>query len=284
MAELWKGAPVAAALTGQLTARTEQLIARGVTPTLAIIRVGQRPEDLSYERGALKRCQTIGIAVKQFILSEDPSQQDLLKVIQQVNMDPGIHGCLLFRPLPRHMDEEAVCAALSPAKDVDGITAGSLAGVFTGRGQGFPPCTAQACLELLRHYGYDLTGKRAVVVGRSLVIGRPAAMLLLHENATVTLCHTRTADLAAECRRADVLVAAVGRAGAIGADCLAPGQVVIDVGINVDADGNLVGDVDFVAASALVDAITPVPGGVGAVTTSVLARHVVEAAERTSNN
>ncbi|MEQ2455033.1 bifunctional 5,10-methylenetetrahydrofolate dehydrogenase/5,10-methenyltetrahydrofolate cyclohydrolase [Flavonifractor hominis] len=284
MAELWKGAPVAAALTGQLTARTEQLIARGVTPTLAIVRVGQRPEDLSYERGALKRCQAIGIAVKQFILPEDSSQQDLLKVIQQVNTDPGIHGCLLFRPLPRHMDEEAVCAALSPAKDVDGITAGSLAGVFTGRGQGFPPCTAQACLELLRHYGYDLTGKRAVVVGRSLVIGRPAAMLLLHENATVTLCHTRTADLAAECRRADVLVAAVGRAGAIGADCLAPGQVVIDVGINVDADGNLVGDVDFAAASALVDAITPVPGGVGAVTTSVLARHVVEAAERTSNN
>ena len=284
MAELWKGAPVAAALTGQLTARAEQLIARGVTPTLAIVRVGQRPEDLSYERGALKRCQAIGIAVKQFILPEDSSQQDLLKVIQQVNTDPGIHGCLLFRPLPRHMDEEAVCAALSPAKDVDGITAGSLAGVFTGRGQGFPPCTAQACLELLRHYGYDLTGKRAVVVGRSLVIGRPAAMLLLHENATVTLCHTRTADLAAECRRADVLVAAVGRAGAIGADCLAPGQVVIDVGINVDADGNLVGDVDFAAASALVDAITPVPGGVGAVTTSVLARHVVEAAERTSNN
>lgn len=284
MAELWKGAPVAAALTGQLTARTEQLTARGVTPTLAIVRVGQRPEDLSYERGALKRCQTIGIAVKQFILSEDSSQQDLLKVIQQVNTDPGIHGCLLFRPLPRHMDEEAVCAALSPAKDVDGITAGSLAGVFTGRGQGFPPCTAQACLELLRHYGYDLTGKRAVVVGRSLVIGRPAAMLLLHENATVTLCHTRTADLAAECRRADVLVAAVGRAGAIGADCLAHSQVVIDVGINVDADGNLVGDVDFAAASALVDAITPVPGGVGAVTTSVLARHVVEAAERTFNN
>lgn len=284
MAELWKGAPVAAALTGQLTARTEQLTARGVTPTLAIVRVGQRPEDLSYERGARKRCQTIGIAVKQFILPEDSSQQDLLEVIQQVNMDPGIHGCLLFRPLPRHMDEEAVCAALSPAKDVDGITAGSLAGVFTGRGQGFPPCTAQACLELLRHYGYDLTGKRAVVVGRSLVIGRPAAMLLLHENATVTICHTRTADLAAECRRADVLVAAVGRAGAIGADCLAPGQVVIDVGINVDAAGNLVGDVDFAAASALVDAITPVPGGVGAVTTSVLARHVVEAAERTSNN
>lgn len=284
MAELWKGAPVAAALTGQLTVRTEQLTARGVIPTLAIVRVGQRPEDLSYERGALKRCQTIGIAVKQFILPEDSSQQDLLEVIQQVNMDPGIHGCLLFRPLPRHMDEEAVCAALSPTKDVDGITAGSLAGVFTGRGQGFPPCTAQACLELLRHYGYDLTGKRAVVVGRSLVIGRPAAMLLLHENATVTLCHTRTADLAAECRRADVLVAAVGRAGAIGADCLAPGQVVIDVGINVDAEGKLVGDVDFAAASALVDAITPVPGGVGAVTTSVLARHVVEAAERTVNN
>ena len=278
MAELWKGAPAAAALTGRLTEQAAALRERGISPTLAIVRVGERPEDLSYERGALKRCEKIGISVKQFILSASAAQDELLETIRQVNESPEIHGCLLFRPLPGHMDEAAICAALSPAKDVDGVTPGSLAGVFSGSGQGFPPCTAQACIELLEHYGCDLSGKRAVVVGRSLVIGRPVAMLLLQRNATVTLCHTRTADLATECRRADVLIAAAGRAGVIGADCIAPGQIIIDVGINADEDGNLVGDVDFAAAESVVRAITPVPGGVGAVTTSVLAQHVLEAA------
>ena len=281
MAQLWKGAPVAAALTEQLSQRAQALIAKGVTPTLAIVRVGERPEDLSYERGALKRCEKVGIAVRQYLLTATSSQTDLMEVIKEINRDDSIHGCLLFRPLPKHMDEAAVCAALSPAKDVDGITAGSLAAVFSGSGAGYPPCTAQACLEILDHYGYELKGKRAVVVGRSLVIGKPVSMLLLGRHATVTICHTRTADLPAECRRADVLVAAAGKAGAVSAQCLAPGQVVLDVGINVDEDGNLVGDVDFAAAENTVEAITPVPGGgVGAVTTSVLARHVIEAAEK----
>lgn len=280
MAQLWKGAPVAAALTEQLSQRAQALIAKGVTPTLAIVRVGERPEDLSYERGALKRCEKVGIAVRQYLLTATSSQTDLMEVIKEINRDDSIHGCLLFRPLPKHMDEAAVCAALSPAKDVDGITAGSLAAVFSGSGAGYPPCTAQACLEILDHYGYELKGKRAVVVGRSLVIGKPVSILLLGRHATVTICHTRTADLPAECRRADVLVAAAGKAGAVSAQCLAPGQVVLDVGINVDEDGNLVGDVDFAAAENTVEAITPVPGGVGAVTTSVLARHVIEAAEK----
>ena len=280
MAQLWKGAPVAAALTEQLSQRAQALIAKGVTPTLAIVRVGERPEDLSYERGALKRCEKVGIAVRQYLLTATSSQTDLMEVMKEINRDDSIHGCLLFRPLPKHMDEAAVCAALSPAKDVDGITAGSLAAVFSGSGAGYPPCTAQACLEILDHYGYELKGKRAVVVGRSLVIGKPVSMLLLGRHATVTICHTRTADLPAECRRADVLVAAAGKAGAVSAQCLAPGQVVLDVGTNVDEDGNLVGDVDFAAAENTVEAITPVPGGVGAVTTSVLARHVIEAAEK----
>ena len=280
MAQLWKGAPVAAALTEQLSQRAQALIAKGVTPTLAIVRVGERPEDLSYERGALKRCEKVGIAVRQYLLTATSSQTDLMEVIKEINRDDSIHGCLLFRPLPKHMDEAAVCAALSPAKDVDGITAGSLAAVFSGSGAGYPPCTAQACLEILDHYGYELKGKRAVVVVLSLVIGKPVSMLLLGRHATVTICHTRTADLPAECRRADVLVAAAGKAGAVSAQCLAPGQVVLDVGINVDEDGNLVGDVDFAAAENTVEAITPVPGGVGAVTTSVLARHVIEAAEK----
>ena len=280
MARLWKGAPVAAALSERVAAQVERLKQRGVSPALAIVRVGQRPEDLSYERGALKRCEMVGITVKQFILPDTVELTELLHIVEAINQDAAIHGCLLFRPLPRHLDEAAVCAALAPSKDVDGITAGSLAGVFAGSGSGFPPCTAQACLEILDYYGYELTGKRAVVVGRSLVIGKPAAMLLLQRNATVTLCHTRTADLAAECRRADVLIAAAGKAGMLGVSHIAPGQVVIDVGINLDADGVLVGDVDFAAAEPVADAVTPVPGGVGAVTTSVLARHVAEAAAR----
>ena len=280
MAELWKGAPAAAALTEALIPRAQALRERGIVPTLAIVRVGERPEDLSYERGAMKRCEKVGVAVRQFLLTAVSSQADLMDVIEEVNRDQSIHGCLLFRPLPPQMDEAAICAALDPAKDVDGITPGSLAAVFAGSGAGYPPCTAQACLELLDHYGYELKGKRAVVVGRSLVIGKPASMLLLGRHATVTICHTRTADLPAECRRADVLIAAAGKAGVVGASCLSPGQVVIDVGINAGEEGNLVGDVDFAAAEPVVTAITPVPGGVGAVTTSVLARHVIEAAEK----
>lgn len=280
MAEHWKGAPVAQALTERLAARADELKARGIVPTLAIVRVGERPEDLSYERGALKRCEKVGIRVKQFTLPEESSHGDLLAVIEQINGDREIHGCLLFRPLPPHMDEAVICAALDPAKDVDGITAGSLASVFTGSGAGYPPCTAQACMEILDYYGCDLTGKRAVVVGRSLVVGKPLSMLLLGKNATVTLCHTRTADLAAECRRAEVLIAAAGRANMISRDHLASGQLVLDVGINVDENGNLVGDVDFAAADEIVGAVTPVPGGVGAVTTSVLAAHVLQAAEQ----
>ena len=280
MAEHWKGAPVAQALTERLAARADQLKVQGIVPTLAIVRVGERPEDLSYERGALKRCEKVGIRVRQFALPKESSHGDLLAVIRQINADREIHGCLLFRPLPPQMDEEAICAALDPAKDVDGITAGSLASVFAGSGAGYPPCTAQACMEILNYYGCDLTGKRAVVVGRSLVVGKPLAMLLLGQNATVTLCHTRTADLAAECRRAEVLIAAAGRASMIGRDHLSPGQLVLDVGINVDEEGNLVGDVDFAAADAIVGAVTPVPGGVGAVTTSVLAAHVLQAAEQ----
>ena len=280
MAEHWKGAPVARALTERLIVKANQLKVQGIVPTLAIVRVGERPEDLSYERGALKRCEKVGIRVRQFTLPEESSHGDLLALIEQINADREIHGCLLFRPLPPQIDEAAICAALDPAKDVDGITAGSLASVFTGGGAGYPPCTAQACMEILDYYGRDLTGKRAVVVGRSLVVGKPLSMLLLGKNATVTLCHTRTADLAVECRRAEVLVAAAGRANMIGRDHLAPGQLVLDVGINVDENGNLVGDVDFAAADEIVGAVTPVPGGVGAVTTSVLAAHVLQAAEQ----
>lgn len=280
MATTLSGSAVAAALNESLIQRTDALKAKGIQPTLAIVRVGEREDDLSYERGAMKRCEKIGVAVKNFVLDAQASQEELLDVIDQVNQDPNIHGCLIFRPLPKHIDDEAIRAALSPAKDVDGITDGSLVGVFAGTKQGFPPCTAQACMEILAHYGYDLKGKRVTVVGRSLVVGKPVAMMLLKQNATVTMCHTRTVDMPAECRKAEILVVAAGKAGVVDDTYVAPGQVVVDVGINVNAEGKLCGDVAFDKVEPVVGAITPVPGGVGSVTTCVLVGHVVEAAER----
>lgn len=280
MAELLKGAAVVAAMNEETARRCGALKERGVVPTLAAVRVGERPDDISYERGVMKRCAAVGVAFRRFLLPGDAPQEALLAVLDEVNRDAGIHGCLLFRPLPRGMDEEAVRAALSPEKDVDGVTDVSLAGVFAGTKRGFPPCTAQACAEILDYYSIPLSGKRVTVVGRSLVVGKPAAMLLDRRNATVTLCNSRTEDLPAVCREADVLVVAMGKRGYIGADCLRPGQAVVDVGIHVDEAGKLCGDVRFGEAEGIVAAITPVPGGVGTVTNSVLARHVVEAAER----
>ena len=281
MAELLKGLPVAKALTEELIEQVEALKKAGVTPTLAIVRVGERADDLSYERGATKRCETIGIAIRKYVLGADCSQEELMAVIDEVNRDDAIHGCLMFRPLPKTLGEAAACAALDPAKDVDCITEGSLFGVFANRKVGFPPCTAEACIQLLDYYGYELSGGRVTVVGRSLVIGKPVSMMLQARNATVTMCHTRTRDLAAECRKAEVLVVAAGHIGTVRADAVSEGQTVIDVGINWDEQaGKLCGDVAFDEAEPIVGAITPVPGGVGSVTTAVLAKHVVEAAER----
>lgn len=278
---MWKGAPAAAALMEDLTGRIERLSGAGVTPTLAIVRVGERPDDRAYETGAVKRCEKAGVAVKRFPLPAGCSALELRAVLEHINAVSEIHGCLMLRPLPDPAMEEVACALLDPKKDVDCMTPAALAGVFAGKGWGYPPCTAQACLELLKYYKTALTGKRAVVVGRSLVIGKPVSMLLQAENATVTMCHTRTVDLPAVCRGAEVLIAAAGRANLLGAAHVSPGQVVLDVGINVDESGKLCGDVKFDEAEPVVSAITPVPGGVGAVTTAVLVKHVVEAAERT---
>lgn len=283
MAQELLGKPVIAALKEDLTARVAALGRAGVTPGLAIVRVGAREDDLSYERTAVKRAEGLGIAVRRFEVPEQAGQEALMDAIAQVNADESIHGCLMFRPLPRGYDEQAACEALDPAKDVDGIGSAALARVFTGRGAGFAPCTAAACLEMLDAYGIDPAGKRVVVVGRSLVIGKPVAMMLLERNATVTVCHSRTRDLEQEMRDADIVVLATGRAKAYGASCFSAGQVVLDVGINVDAEGALCGDADYEAAVAAVGeagAVTPVPRGIGGVTTSVLMKHVVEAAER----
>ena len=283
MSVILKGAPVVAAMNEANAARCAALREKGVVPTLAVVRVGAREDDLSYEKGVMARCAKVGVEVKQFLLPADAAQEELLGVIACINADPSIHGCLLFRPLPRQFDDRTVRAALAPEKDIDGITDGSLAGVFTNTALGYPPCTAQACLEILKFYGIPLSGRRAVVVGRSLVVGKPAAMMLDRENATVTLCNSRTRDLPEVCREADIVVVAMGKAGAVGAEHLREGQVVVDVGIHVNEEGKLCGDVRFGEAEPLVEAITPVPGGVGSVTTSVLVGHVVEAAMRRQN-
>jgi methylenetetrahydrofolate dehydrogenase (NADP+)/methenyltetrahydrofolate cyclohydrolase len=279
MPKILYGKDAAAALCGRLMVEAKELLDRGVPPTLAIVRVGERGDDIAYERGALKRCGEIGVSVRQFVVEADISESGLLDIILEINRDDAIHGCLLFRPLPAGMDEHRICNALAPEKDVDGITDISLAGVFSGSGKGYPPCTAQACMELMDYYGLDLHGKRVTVVGRSLVIGKPAAMMALAKNATVTLCHSRTANLAAECRSADVLVVAMGRAGLVDESFINHSGTVIDVGINMAEGGGICGDVPKECVE-LSDAYSPVPGGVGAMTTSVLAKHVLDAARR----
>ena len=281
MAQLLKGLPVANALTETLVERVAALNAKNVTPTLAILRVGERGDDISYETGAMKRCAKVGIAVRQFLLKADCSKEELLDTIREINEDPSIHGCLMFRPLPDKAMEEAACALLSPEKDVDCMTVGSLATVFAGKGAGYPPCTAQACIELLDHYEIPLQGKRVTVIGRSLVIGKPVSMMLQARNATVTMCHSKTVDMAQICRNAEILVVAAGKAGVVDRSFASPGQIVVDVGINVNAEGKLCGDVMFEDVEPIVEAITPVPGGVGSVTTAVLAKHVIQAAEKT---
>ena len=274
-----KGAPVAAAINERKQNELRELLELGITPTLAIVRVGEREDDLAYENGAVKRCEKVGVAVNRVSLPESTTQDELLKKIYELNSDTKTHGVLILMPLPKHLDGEAVRRALSPEKDVDGITDGSMAGVFTGSGEGFAPCTAQACIEILDHYGIDCNGKKAVVIGRSLVVGKPVSMLLLAKNATVTICHTRTVDMPSITKNADMLIAAAGKAKAVTAEYLSEYQTVIDVGINF-LDGAMCGDVDYEAALPIVSAITPVPGGVGTVTTSVLVSHVVEAAKR----
>lgn len=280
MAMILKGAPVVESMNEKTAALCNELKANNIFPTLAIVRVGEREDDISYERGVTKRCEKLGVQVKKFVLPAGASQDALLDVIHTVNNDKTLHGCLMFRPLPKWMDDRTVRAALDPEKDVDGITDQSLAGVFTNVETGYPPCTAQACVEILDFYQVPLSGKRVTVVGRSLVVGKPAAMMLDKRNATVTMCNSRTADLSAVCREADVVVVAMGKMGSIDASCLREGQTVVDVGIHVNEMGKLCGDVKFAEVENIVDAITPVPGGVGTVTTSVLVKHVVEAAAK----
>ncbi|NMA93489.1 MAG: bifunctional 5,10-methylenetetrahydrofolate dehydrogenase/5,10-methenyltetrahydrofolate cyclohydrolase [Clostridiales bacterium] len=280
MAEIWKGAPVADALTEELKERAGKLKVAGIVPCLAVLRLGDDPSAISYERGILKRCEKVGIEVRHYLLSELCEDEELFATLCEINEDEKIHGCIFFRPLKDKAQERMLCELLKPAKDVDCATSGSLAAVFSGEGEGYAPCTAEAVVQMLKFYGEELRGKNIAVIGRSLVIGRPVSMLLQRENATVTMCHSKTRNTEEICAASDIIVAAAGRAGLVGEGYASANSVIIDVGINVDEQGRLCGDADFDALEPLCRAITPVPGGVGAVTTAILAKHVIEAAEK----
>lgn len=274
-----KGAEVSAKIKGQV----QEALARldGRVPKLAIVRVGGNPDDMSYERGAIKKMENFGLRVQSYVYPAEIADPEFKREFARINEDPDVTGILLLRPLPKQICEKDIEHMIDPAKDLDGISPANIAKVFAGDSTGYAPCTAEAVIEVLKANGIAISGKRVTIVGRSMVVGKPLSMLMLKENATVTICHTRTQDLQGTCRNAEILVAAAGRARMLDAEYVGEGAVVIDVGINVDENGKLCGDVDFDTIQDKASMATPVPGGVGAVTTAVLAKHLVQAAELT---
>ena len=281
MAEVLKGKPVADAIKAELTQKVATLKGKGIIPKLGIIRVGARPDDLFYEGGAKKTCTAVGMDSEVFEYPEDIDQVSFEKAVVEVGAKKDINGILMFSPLPKTLDERKIRSLIPVEKDVDCLTIGGAAKVFTDDPTGFAPCTPTACMEMLHHYNIPIKGKKCVVVGRSLVVGKPMAMLLLREHGTVTICHSRTENLPEVCKDAQILIAAVGRAKMVKADFVKPGQIVIDVGINADPDnpGKYCGDVDFASVEPIVEKISPVPAGVGSVTTTVLCKHTILACE-----
>ncbi len=280
MAEILKGNVVAAELKEKMVKDIEDLKSQGKVPTLGIVRLGSNPDDISYERSIIKNCEKIGIEAKVFEKSTDMTTEDLVNLMEDLNKDKAISGVLLFRPLPKHIDEMKVRESLSPEKDVDAMNPINLAKIFEGDLSGFGPCTAKSALEILLFNKIDLEGKNVVVINRSMVLGKPLAMMLLNQNATVTICHSRTKNLEELTNKADVVVTALGKAKFFGEKYFNKDSICIDVGVSLDNEGNLSGDIDFPVVSELVSKITPVPGGVGSVTTTILLSHVVEACKR----
>ena len=274
------GKPVAQAIEEKTAELIKFVKCRSIFPTLCVIRMGDNPDDAAYERSLIKKGARLGIEVRTVLLSADATQYEVECAVRSVNFDREVHGIILMRPLSPQIDEKKICDMISTEKDVDGVTPSSAAHCFSGIDEGFYPCTAEACMRILDYYNIDLEGKDVVVAGRSNVIGKPVSMLLLNQNATVTICHSRTKDLKKKCSEADILITAIGRAGFFDENFLRDGQYIIDVGINSDAEGRLCGDVLSSAADKLDCSYTPVPGGVGAVTSSLLLWHTVLAAYR----
>lgn len=258
---------------------SKELETLSFVPKLAIVRVGENPDDMSYERGATKKLKSFGLDVASYVFPQDISDEAFKKAFKDINEDDEVTGILLLRPLPHTINEKDIENMIDPKKDLDGISPINIAKVFAGDTTGFSPCTAEAVIEVLKAYDIELTGKRVTVVGRSMVVGKPVSMLLLKENATVTMTHTRTVDLKKTCSDAEIVITAAGRAKMLNSDYCGQDAVMIDVGINVDENGKLCGDVDYATLDGKASAATPVPGGVGTVTTAVLAKHLIQAAK-----
>lgn len=258
---------------------SKELETLSFVPKLAIVRVGENPDDMSYERGATKKLKSFGLDVASYVFPQDISDEAFKKAFKDINEDDEVTGILLLRPLPHTINEKNIENMIDPKKDLDGISPINIAKVFAGDTSGFSPCTAEAVIEVLKAYDIELTGKRVTVVGRSMVVGKPVSMLLLKENATVTMTHTRTVNLKKTCSDAEIVIAAAGRAKMLNSDYCGQDAVMIDVGINVDENGKLCGDVDYSTLDGKASAATPVPGGVGTVTTAVLAKHLIQAAK-----
>ena len=282
MAKLINGKEISQQIKDELKEKVSALKAQGKNICLAVIQVGNDPASSVYVGNKKKACAYIGIESRAFELPEETTEEELLSIIKDLNEDDGVHGILVQLPVPKHINEEKIINAISPKKDVDGFHPESVGSLCIGR-PGFVSCTPAGIIQLLKRSEIDIEGKHCVVIGRSNIVGKPMALLMLRENATVTICHTRTVDMPSVAKEADIVIVAAGRAGVVGADYVREGQTIIDVGINVNAEGKLCGDVDYAAVEPIVDAITPVPGGVGSVTTSVLVGHVVEAAMRKVN-
>ncbi len=276
--DVLKGAIVSAKIKEDIQTKLQQL--NGIIPKLAIVRVGENPDDISYERGATKKMEAFGLQVESFVFPKEISNDDFQNAFRKINENEEINGILLLRPLPKQICEKEIEELIDPQKDLDGISPINIAKVFSGERDGFAPCTAEAVIEILKYNNIAIEGKSVTIIGRSMVVGKPLSMLLLKENATVTVCHTKTKNLADVCKKAEILVAAVGRAKVIGKEYIGKDTIVIDVGINVDEQGNLCGDVDFAEITEVAAMATPVPGGVGVVTTAILAKHLVESVER----
>lgn len=274
-----EGKLLAAQVKERVAAGVKELKENGIEPCLAVIMVGENPASQVYVKGKVKDCAECGIKSLEIHLPAETTQNELLQKLAELAGDAGVHGLLVQLPLPAHIDEKTVIEAIPPQKDVDGFTAVNVGRMMIGE-ECFLPCTPAGCMEMIRSTGVSISGKNAVVIGRSNIVGKPAAMLLLRENATVTICHSRTENLKQVCANADILVAAVGRAGFVTGDMVKPGAVVIDVGINRNAQGKLCGDVDYDAAAEKAGYITPVPGGVGLMTRAMLMQNTLQAAQK----
>ncbi|WP_050607857.1 bifunctional 5,10-methylenetetrahydrofolate dehydrogenase/5,10-methenyltetrahydrofolate cyclohydrolase [Clostridium niameyense] len=283
MTKILYGKDIALNIKNNIRLKVQKLNKKHITPMLAIVRIGNKEDDISYEKSIMKNCTSLGIDTNVYELEDNVLQRDVLSLIQKLNKDRKINGILVFRPFPEHLDQDVINSSIELSKDVDCMNPLNLEKIFEGKLNGFIPCTSEAAIETLKYYNIELRGSNIVIINRSMVVGKPLSMMLLSEDATVTIAHSKTKNLSSITKNADIVITAIGRAKMLGEEYFNENSIVVDVSINVDEEGNLCGDVDFDNVNTKLKAITPVPRGIGAVTTSLLLKHIVDASEKQNN-